>query len=448
MTATLQPRPEVGALAAWRFPAIAEHRLGNGLRVLAVDLPGKLVASVLALVDLPVEADPKGQEGLALLAARALRLGTASHDEGGFAEALERRGASFQSFAGYDGLQAILEVPVSRLADALPLLGEAVMQPTFPGAEVDRVVRQRLAEIDQQMSNPPSRASIELTAALVESGTRHAVPVGGTSASVGGLTAELLAQTYAARAAASTTTLIVAGDLRGIDVPAELDKVFGGWGTSNEPFTPSTPEFRTRRAVIVDRPGSVQTQLAIAHGAVGRTHPDWPAMTLAGYALGGTLTSRIDAVLREQKGYTYGMRGTFTANRTAAQYTISGSVDTGNTGPALADLSAVLTTARREGLRQDELEAGQQFYVGVSPMRWETPMAVAQQVAQVVGNGLPLDWTDRYLEGLRSATLEQVNAAQQAHIRPDDLVVVAVGEASAIRGPLEELGYAPEVVTA
>jgi predicted Zn-dependent peptidase len=448
VTATLLPRPEVGAPAAWRFPAIAEHRLSNGTRVLAVHLPGKLVASVVALVDLPVEADPVGQEGLASLAARCLRVGTASYDEGSFAEALERRGASFQAFAGYDGLQAILDVPVSRLAEALPLLGEAVMQPTFPSNEVDRVVRQRLAEITQQLANPAARSQLEFGELLHEEGTRHGKPVGGSTESVTGINAALMAETYAARAAGSTTTLIVAGDLSGVDVVAQLDAVFGGWTTSNEPFAPSTPGYRTRRAVIVDRPGSVQTQLAIGHGAFGRSHADWPAMTLAGYALGGTLTSRIDAVLREEKGYTYGMRGSFTANRTAAHYLIAGSVDTENTGPALSDLNTVLTTARSEGLRQEELDAGKQYLVGVSPMRWETPTAVAQNVAMLVGNELPLTWTDSYLERMRTATLDEVNAAQAAHVRPDDLVVVAVGEAAAISGPLEDLGYTPEVITA
>ena len=448
MTATLLPQPQVGDPAAWRFPAPEEHRLSNGIRVLAVHLPGKQVACITAIVDLPADADPTGQEGLASLAARCLRVGTASYDEGAFAEALERRGASFNAGAGYDGLLATLQVPVSRFADALPLLAEAVTQPAFPAAEVDRVVRQRLAEINQERSGPPSRANLEFAGVLHPAQFRNALPLGGTTESVTGLNATSMAECYAAHAAASTTTLLVAGDLTGLDVAGLIDAAFGGWASTNEPWRPTTPTYNTRRALVVDRPGSVQTQLVLGHGAAVRSHPDWPAMTLAVYALGGTLTSRIDAVLREEKGYTYGMRASFAANRAAGHLSISGSVDTGNTAPAMADLHRVLTGARDEGLRQDEIDAGKQYLVGVSPMRWETPVAVVSQLAQLVGNDLPLSWTDSYLEGMRTATLEQVNAAQREHIRPDALVVVAVGEASAITGPLEDMGLTATVVDA
>ena len=100
------------------------------------------------------------------------------------------------------------------------------------------------------------------------------------------------------------------GDLTGLDLDAVLAASLGGWtGDAAGPVTtPAAVAGDTGRVVIVDRPGAVQTQLLI-----GRTGPDrhdrvWPALLLGTYCLGGTLTSRLDRVLREEKGYTYGVR--------------------------------------------------------------------------------------------------------------------------------------------
>lgn len=450
MTATLQPRPTVGAPTLWRFPQIEDVRLDNGVRLLSVHLPGKHVATTSVLLDVPVDADPSGQEGLAVIAARCLDEGTTSLTATAFADALELQGASFRAVAGYDGITATLDVPVSRLGTALPLLADAVLNPVFPESEVDRVIAQRLAEIVQEQSNPPSRAGVELPKLLHIAGTRHTIHAAGTETSLGQLSAPVVAEAYRGRISPTTTTVIVTGDLSGVDVPALVAAAFGSWQGSGEPWAPTLPAYDgRRRALVVDRAGSAQTQLVLGHSAPDRSAPAWSAMGLAAYALGGTLTSRIDAVLREEKGYTYGMRGAFAPQRRGGAFLINGSVDTGNTAPALADLMTVLTTALEDGLRDDEHVAAREYLVGVSPMRWETPGAVASQLGAVVGNDLPLSWIDSYLDGLRTATLDDINAAMRSHVHPSELLVVAVGEAAAITGPLADLGWTDvEVVSA
>jgi predicted Zn-dependent peptidase len=451
VTAVLRTRPGLAEPSPWHFPEVAEARLPNGVRILSLHRPGKLVATVAVLVDLPVDADPAGLEGGASVAARSLSEGTQDRDVDAFADALERQGATFHADAGYSGLTATLDVPVSRLAAAFPLLCEAVTRPAFATSEVDRVRQQRLAEIVRERSNPPSRAALEFSGALHAPGTRLAVPAAGTAETVGALTAQDVVDLYAGRVSAATTTVVVAGDLRGVDVVELVLRELGSWTGSAAPaWTPTEPvTLGGPRAVVVDRPGAVQTQLVLGHGSVDRRSPDWAAMALVGHALGGTLTSRIDAVLREEKGYTYGMRARFAPHRRGGSFTVSGSVDTENTEPALDDLAGILRGAVAEGLRADERDTAREFLVGVSPTRWETAEAVVSQISTVVGCDLPVSWIDDYLAGLRDSTLDDVNAALRAHVRPDDLLVVAVGEASAVTEPLERLGFGtPAVVPA
>jgi predicted Zn-dependent peptidase len=443
VTAVLRPKPALGEPSPWHFPEVADARLPNGIRILTLHRPGKQVASVAVVLDLPVDADPSGLEGAASIAARSLSEGTADRDADGFADALERQGATFHADAGYAGVTATLDVPVRRLGAAFPLLCEAVTRPAFASSEVERVRQQRLAEIVRERSNPPSRAGLEFSGALHAPGTRMATPAAGTEATVSALGAQDVADLYASRVSAATTTLVVAGDLRGVDVVELVLRELGSWTGSAAPaWTPTEPSVLGGRR-------AVQTQLVLGHGSVDRRSPDWAATALVAHAVGGTLTSRIDAVLREEKGYTYGMRARFAPHRRGGSFTVSGSVDTPNTEPALDDLVGILRTAVAEGLRQDERDTASEYLVGVSPTRWETAEAVVGQIATVVGCDLPPSWIDHYLAGLRESTLADVNAALQAHVRPDDLLVVAVGEASAVTGPLERLGFGtPAVVPA
>jgi predicted Zn-dependent peptidase len=143
------------------------------------------------------------------------------------------------------------------------------------------------------------------------------------------------------------------------------------------------------------------------------------------------------------------MRARFSPHRRGGTFAVSGSVDTGNTEPALDDLAGILRTAVAEGLRDDERLTAREFLVGVSPTRWETAEALVSQISTVVGCDLPVSWIDEYLTGLRESSLDDVNGALRRHVRPDDLLVVAVGEAASVTAPLERLGFGtPTVIPA
>ena len=193
---------------------------------------------------------------------------------------------------------------------ALGLLAEALHTPTFAGSEVERLVRNRLDEIPLELADPGRRAAKQLAQELFPASARLSRPRRGTEDTVARIDAAGVRAFYQAHVRPAAATAVVVGDLTGIDLDAVLAATLGGWtGDAAEPLPmPAAAADDTGRVVIVDRPGAVQTQLLI-----GRTGPDrhdrvWPALVLGTYCLGGTLTSRLDRVLREEKGYTYGVR--------------------------------------------------------------------------------------------------------------------------------------------
>ncbi len=436
------PRPEVGRAGDWRFPAVTQLTLGNGVRVLQCHVPGKPLVAVSVLADAPLDAEPRGREGVATIAARTLTEGTELRDAEAFAEALERQGASLHTDAGYGGLAAVLQVPGSRLSTGLALLAEAVISPAFAESEVDRAVAERLDEITQDLASPGRRAEIELAAALYAPGSRPAQPRGGAEQTVAGLSRADVASFYAGYADPRSATVVIAGDLREHDVEALLEATLGGWPSVDVTTHSAQAAERQpgRRLVVVDRPDAVQTQLALGRPTVTRQSPDYPALEVATYILGGTLTSRIDSLLREEKGYTYGIRAVQRPERTHGTFVVYGSVDTPSTVPAVADLLGVVETADRDGLTDDEREKAADYLAGVAPLRWETPRAIAGHLTALAGAGIGPGWTDHYLDGIRGATIEELDAALRGHVVLDDLTIVAVGSAESIVPALSPLG--------
>ncbi len=442
------PQPQAGEAKPWAFPAPERATLDNGLTVLRCHRPGQQVVAVEIILDAPLDAEPDGLDGVATIMARALSEGTDKHTAEEFAAELERCGATLDAHADHPGVRVSLEVPASRLPKALGLLAEALRAPAFADSEVDRLVRNRLDEIPHELANPSRRAAKQLSAELFPADVRMSRPRQGSEETVARIDSAAVRGFYEAYVRPATTTAVVVGDYTGTDLDAVLAETLGAWtGGSAQPRpVPPVTADDTGRVVIVDRPGAVQTQLLLGRIGPDRHDRVWAAQVLGTYCLGGTLTSRLDRVLREEKGYTYGVRAFGQVLRSApdgtgaAMLAISGSVDTPHTGPALEDLWTVLRTLAAEGLTDAERDVAVQNLVGVAPLKFETAAAVAGTLADQVEQHLPDDYQAQlYVRLAETGTVEATAAAVSA-FPVDRLVTVLVGDASQIEEPVKALG--------
>ncbi|PYC86188.1 peptidase M16 [Streptomyces tateyamensis] len=445
---TFHPQPQPGTPTPWAFPAPQRLTLANGLTVLHCDRPGQQLVAVEVLLDAPLAAEPPGLDGVATLLARAFNEGTDTLTAEEFAAELERAGATMDAHADHPCLRVVLDVPASRLERGLTLLADALRAPALPADEIERLVANRLDEIVHEQANPARRAAKALYAELFDAADRLSRPRAGSAETVRGIDRAAVQAFYAAHVRPSTATLVIVGDLTGVDLPALLESTLGRWtGEKAEPgtTTPVTADDRGR-VVIVDRPGSVQTQVLIGRIGPDRHDPSWAAQILGTYCLGGTLTSRLDRVLREEKGYTYGVRAFAQPLRSDAQGTgrallaISGSVDTASTAPALADTWTILRTLAAEGLTDSEREEAVQFMVGVAPLKYETAGSVAGTLADQVEQQLPDDFQAKVYQQLAALSTEEATTAVVAAFPPERLVTVLVGDASVIAEDVKALG--------
>ncbi|WP_369190512.1 M16 family metallopeptidase [Streptomyces sp. R08] len=447
-TMEFHPQPQAGEARPWAFPVPERGTLANGLTVLRCHRPGQQVVAVEVLLDAPLDAEPAGLDGVATITARAFSEGTDKHSAEEFAAELERSGATLDAHADHPGLRLSLEVPASRLAKGLGLLSDALRAPAFADSEIERLVRNRLDEIPHETANPSRRAAKELSKELFPATSRMSRPRQGTEETVEKIDSASVRAFYERHVRPATATAVVVGDLTGIDLDALLADTLGSWtGSSAQPRpVPAVTADDTGRVVIVHRPGAVQTQLLIGRVGADRHDRVWPAQVLGTYCLGGTLTSRLDRVLREEKGYTYGVRAFGQVLRSAPDGTgasmlaISGSVDTPNTGPALDDLWTVLRKLAEGGLTDAERDVAVQNLVGVAPLKYETAAAVASTLADQVEQHLPDDYQATLYQQLAATGTVEATAAVVNAFPVDRLVTILVGDAEQIKAPVEALG--------
>jgi predicted Zn-dependent peptidase len=438
-------RPEVSAPEPWSFPDAQRSRLANGLGVVSYDIPGQYVISVCLAVPMPLDREPRDREGLATIMARTLDEGTARHTAEEFAELLERKGIALGAGASEGGLVVDLDVSKRHLSEALDLLSQAVREPAFPANEVSRHVKTRLAEIDQERAVPGQRAALEFISTYFDPAERASRPTGGTKATVSAITPGDLVAFHAANVVPDGATVVVAGDLSDLDVVSELEAALGSWsGTAVAAVAPheAVRADDAARIVFVDRPGSVQTEFYI--GCPGPDHHvegGWAAYQVLGFVVGGSPNARVDAVLREDKGYTYGIRSGFRPRRRGGMFLTSGSVRADSTVEALGLLLDILDKAR-EGFTDVETKAGVDFISKTAPGRYATADTVAEEAAGLSLEGLTTDFTTANLLALQDVDAATLATAYDRYVKGEWTVIV-VGDATVYAEGIRSLNRGP-----
>ena len=436
--------PPVSPAVGWTFPAYAERRLGNGLRVLRYDCPGQYVVAASLLFDLPLTAEPRELEGVAGLVGRCLTRGAAGRSAEAFADALALCGADLDAAAFPDGFAVRLSAPTLNLERALGLMADAVTAPEFHAEEFEHEQRLRLEEIEQAAAYPQHVAVEQLNAALFGD-HRAGRPVGGTAESVRAVRRDDVVSYADRHLDPRRATLVIAGDFAATDPIALVEASFAAWqGPGAEEQVETSPPVPADhpQLLLVDWPDAPQSTLRLAGPGITRADERWPGMFTANYTVGGNFSSRINTVLREEKGFTYGAGSSLDTGRATGLVTISTAVRTDATAEALADIVGILRAAPGS-ITAEEVATASRAATESAALGFERADSIVGRVELLLSQGLPLDHVDANLERIRTVTAEAANAALTTVLRPDAFTVVVVGDASALREPLAAWGYAP-----
>ncbi len=441
---TRRPRatpPAGGPPRPFRFPPFLRRRLANGLTVLAARHAHVPLVSLELVSPAGAQHDPPGRAGLATLTASLLDEGVGARSAIEIAAWVERLGGYLTTGADWDVGYLATGMLASHWRAGLDLLADVMEHPTFPAAEVERLRRQRLAEVLRREADPTALADEALNA-LIYRGTVYAHSLLGDAASIAALSREEIAAFYRRSYTVAGTTLVAIGDLDPEALAAAAEDALAAAGAA--PPVPA-PEIRPQRLAartirIVDRPGAAQTELRLGHPGVSRQHPDFVPLTVLNALLGGKFTSRINLNLRERHGFTYGASSRFVGRIGPGPFLVGAAVATESTGAAVREILSELERIRSERVGEDELAETRNYLFGVFPYTVQTIGDLLKRLETLAIYDLPDDYFDRYLAHLATVTRDEVLAVAERHLDPDHIGIVAVGPATTLAPQLEALG--------
>jgi zinc protease len=439
--------PEPGPVRPFDFPEITRARLNGDqtpdlLFARHGDLP--LVTAELILEG-GSAAEPAERAGVAQLTAEALETGTRDKDVEALAWELESLGVELATGVSWDAASVGLTVHADRLDPALALLAEMVRRPAFPDDQVERLRDERLADILQRRKDPRALAADAAGRFVFRDHVPYGRPLLGVESTVQRLGPDALAAFHDERYRGGSAALIITGGIDQERATALATEHFGDWEGVAEP----PPEFdvapRMREAAvyIVDRPGSVQSEIRLGHIGVDRHHPDHFPLVVMNTILGGAFTSRLNMSLRERHGFTYGARSGFALRRRPGPFTVEVAVATDVTARAIEEALKEIHSLRDDGPTDTELDSARDYLRGVLPLRLQTTAALASRVAEIVVFGLPTDYFQHYRDRIGAVTRDDVHRVAREAVRPDEMAIVIVGDASQIDDSVRALALGP-----
>ncbi|MDQ2675128.1 MAG: insulinase family protein [Chloroflexota bacterium] len=437
-------RPPAGAPRTYHFPDFVRHTLPNGLGVWFVPLLERELVSVHLLTDAGAAAEEEAEAGVAALTAQLLVTGTRSLDAAAFAETTERLGIEVGSESTWDSARAGFVALGRHLEAGLELLADMVVAPRLDEGEFDRLKAERLNDILQARSEPGRLADERFLAEVFADGVPYGRLSAGRPETVEPLTVDSVRAFHASRYAPNVADVIVSGAFDPDDALAAIERHLGGWigtGPGHRTFEPT--QRAGRRVVVVDRPGSVQSELRVGHLGIDRHDARFfPAMVMAAL-LGGVFGSRLNKRLREELGYTYGARCTFDPRRAVGPFTATAAVQTEVTADAVRELLGQLDGIRAAAPSDEELGEVRDFLVGIFPLRFESTAGIAAAMEPLAIYDLPDDWWHAYRSRLEAVTPADVHAVAQELIRPDDALILVVGDAAKVADDLRSAELGP-----
>ena len=442
--APLRPRPTVTTGSAWTFPHVERRELGNGLTVLTVPLPGQEVMSVQLALDVPLASEPADLEGIGAVTVRTADEGTAPHPGHEFAEQMEQIAASYGGSAMQTSTMLSLDVPREQLSTGMELFAELLTSTALDPVDVGRQVDASVAQLARTAHSGPSLAQLAANRLLWPCSSRLSRASAGSMSTLATIDAERVREFWNQMWRPGRGVLVVAGDHAD---EVNLDVLEQWTGT---PRAESTRELTTtaaaRRVLLVDRPDAVQADVRLQLGTPGRDHPLWPALKVAAAALGGTFSSRLNSVLREEKGWSYGVGMSVRPMRFGAIASVSGAFRTEVAAEALVTTMQILDAAG-DPLGRTEVDQARDHLVGVAPLQYDTAEAVSAQLAVLHLAGLPSTWIDEHFTRLARVGHDSANETWQQLLDVTAWQIGISGQASVLAPQLREAGFEVEVIS-
>ncbi|MCP3102650.1 insulinase family protein [Myxococcus sp. K15C18031901] len=427
--------PVAGAPKPFNPPARTELKLDNGLQVSMVPYGDMPMVTIRLMVDTGNIHEKTNETWLADLMGRLLPEGTTTRSAEQIAQAAALLGGSLNVSTRQDQSAIGMEVLSESAPEAVALVADVAMNPTFAPAQVERLKGDLLRDMAIYKSQPQVLADEKLAQSLY--GDHPYGRTFPTEAMLKGYTPELVRAFYDANVGAARSRLYIVGRFDAAAVEKAVRDAFSGW-KAGAARVRNVPKQKVAKTVqFIDRPGAVQSTVRVAVKAVSPTSPDYIQQRVMNVLLGGYFSSRITANIREKRGYSYSPISMVTLHPDDAFWVQRADVTTAVTGESLKEILGEVESLRKTPPPADELRSVQNYLAGTFLLENASREGIINQLAFVDLHGLSDAYIRDYVQAVMAVTPEQVQQAAAKTLVRDSMTFVVVGDLKTVKPQLK-----------
>jgi zinc protease len=410
------------------MPPVDRLSLPNKMVLLLSEEHSLPFVTLQLVIDGGSRQDPKGKEGLAYLTVKGLLLGTSKQDVVALHEALDFIGASLNVSANKDYASISLRVLKKDLGKGLGLLADTIKNPAFPQEELQKEINKILGAIQSSEEDPNEVAEKVFHKTLfLDSPYGH--PVEGMKESVPGITREDVIRFYNAFYLPNNAALSIVGDITLQEVKAQIIPLFAEWPERPISKPKVNHEFAKKGGIVRVNRDLAQATIIIGGIGVDRSNPDYYALTVMNYILGGGgFGSRLMDEIRVQRGLAYSVGSYFDSMKFQGAFQVVLQTKNASAREAIALALKQVEQLRKEPVSAEALQRAKNYLIGSFPMRFDTQGKLVNFLTQVEYFGLGLDYPEKYLSLIQSVSREEVLRVAQRYLHPEQSIQVIVGK--------------------
>lgn len=441
--------PTPGKIPELRVPTWTTTKLSNGAQLIVAERRGlPLVSLSITFLGGTNQFEKPDKLGVANFTTQMLREGTKTRDAEKLALDLQLLGTNVGASVGDETGSVSFLSTTEKFQPTLDILADMLLNSTFPAPALERLRGQRLVQLAQQNAQPGFIGSRVFSRVLY--GTAHPFGQYPNDATIKAATRDDVMAFHREYFQPGRAIITVVGDIDQATAKSALEKTLSGWtaGGQKPDFSyPEIPQKRKTAIYLVDKPGAAQSVFNIGFPGPPRNTPDYMALQVMNFILGGHFQSRLNANIREEKGYSYGVGSGFSYGKGPGPFNAGGDVVTDKTAEALNEFMKELRgILGGRPITDDEMKQAHDTLIQRLPAQFSTVSGIGGAITTLYVNDLPLDYYQNYAKAIRAVSKEDVSRVAKKYLDLDHLNIVIVGDRKTVEGPLKSTGVAPIVI--
>ncbi len=438
--------PTPGKAPELRVPTWTKTQLANGATLIVSErhnLP--LISFTIAFVGGSNQFEPANRKGVAAMTASMLTEGTKTKTGDELSDALQMLGTNINAGISGEGGTIGFFSTSANFEPTLAILADMMLNSVFPADALERLRGRTLVNLTQAKDQPTVVGSQVFAKVLY--GDAHPYGQRVTEASVKAITREDVLAFHKAFFQPGRSIITVVGDVTPAKVKRALDKNLSGWtkGGDKPSFNyPKLPELQPAKIYLVDKPGAAQSVFNIGLPGPSRNTPDYYALQVMNTILGGMFQSRLNANIREEKGYSYGVSSTFNFGKGPGAFRTGGSIVSEKTDLALIEFMKELKGIVGERpITDEEIKTAKESLIQGLPARFASVSAINNSITMLAVENLPDDFYQTFAAKISVVTKEDLLRVAKRYIDLGHLAIVIVGDRARVEEPLKATKIAP-----